>query len=286
MNSSQNKNTRKRTSASSSENKATRKKTSAGDATIYDDRHRRNAVAASHVYYNSTPNTTTPSNMTAPYNTQLYEPTPGMFNAVPRGVAPPLPLARPPTLQTPPPLNPASQAQAEQLALWNQRVDNADREFARQWAAAHEAHFNEQAPASHTASSENHTKLTDKKTRAKPSKTFLLEKYDGLPKSDPQCKVYLADGISKDELLSFPAFDNWVTKLQEWLAEQKDPSHRCHIDPYKLYEIRVQSVGRFGLNKKIGFVKLDAKVKSRGARQPRVVFLRGDSVACLVRCPL
>jgi ADP-sugar diphosphatase len=89
--------------------------------------------------------------------------------------------------------------------------------------------------------------------------------------------------LTRDDLLSFPAFKIWISTLQRSLAQQQNPSHEFHGDPYILRKIDVQSVDRFG-GGRLGFVKLKADVSnSSGEKLPGSVFLRGGSVGMLVR---
>ncbi len=103
-----------------------------------------------------------------------------------------------------------------------------------------------------------------------------------LPNSKPECSVRLTSDLSKDQLLSFPAFKTWVSTLQHSLSLQEDKSHVFHAAPYKLRNIDVQSVDFFG-GKHLGFIKLKAEVSNdEGEKLPGSVFLRGGSVGMLV----
>lgn len=89
--------------------------------------------------------------------------------------------------------------------------------------------------------------------------------------------------LTRDDLLSFPAFKTWLSTLQNSLARQSNPSHEFHDDPYVLRQIDIQAVDRFG-GGRLGFIKLKADVSNgRGEKLPGSVFLRGGSVAMLVR---
>ena len=104
-----------------------------------------------------------------------------------------------------------------------------------------------------------------------------------LPNSDPAVCVHLIPDLSKDQLLSFPAFKTWISTLQHSLSLQKQESHTFHSSPYILRKIDVQSVDFFG-GGKLGFVKLKAEVSNDdGEKLPGSVFLRGGSVGMLVR---
>ena len=103
-----------------------------------------------------------------------------------------------------------------------------------------------------------------------------------LPNSKPEVLVKLAPDISQDQLLSFPAFKNWLGGLRQALALQdSDKSHAFHKAPYRLRAIEVQAVDWFG--ERVGFLKLKAEVTTdHGEKLPGSVFLRGGSVGMLV----
>lgn len=97
-------------------------------------------------------------------------------------------------------------------------------------------------------------------------------------------EVELTKDISKDQLLNFAAFKNWMNTLQENLALQRtDPNHTFYKDPYVLRKIEIQSVDWFGASK-IGFVKLKAYIRNGTGKNdlPGIAFLRGGSVAMLM----
>jgi ADP-sugar diphosphatase len=103
-----------------------------------------------------------------------------------------------------------------------------------------------------------------------------------LPQSEPECTVKLTEGLSKDQLLSFPPFKTWISTLQHSLATQRSKDHTFHEAPYKLRKIDVQVVDFFG--SRIGFLKLQTDVSNdNGERLPGAVFMRGGSVGMLVR---
>jgi len=93
-----------------------------------------------------------------------------------------------------------------------------------------------------------------------------------LPGFDPACPVYLTSDLQQDQLLSFPAFKTWTNTLRHSLALQtSNPNHEFHKAPYKLREIRIQSVDWFGSGekKRLGFVKLQAQITNdEGAYLP------------------
>lgn len=106
-----------------------------------------------------------------------------------------------------------------------------------------------------------------------------------LPNSEPECPVQLVKGVSKEDLLSFRPFKDWISTLQKSLATQQSEGHAFHASPYKLRKIDIQSVDFFG-GSRIGFIKLKAEVTNdEGEKLPGAVFLRGGSVAMMVRMP-
>ncbi|KAK2624716.1 hypothetical protein QTJ16_005909 [Diplocarpon rosae] len=93
--------------------------------------------------------------------------------------------------------------------------------------------------------------------------------------------VKLVDGLSKDEVLAFPAFKNWIATLQSNMALQSNPKHTFHNSPYVLRDIRIQAIDRFG--KRIGFMKIVANItNSEGESLPGAILLRGASVGMMV----
>ncbi|KAF2086441.1 NUDIX family hydrolase [Saccharata proteae CBS 121410] len=103
----------------------------------------------------------------------------------------------------------------------------------------------------------------------------------GLP-SNPECPVHIPNDLTKEQLLNFPAFKNWISNLQHSLSLQKKPDHTFHQSPYKLRKIDVQSCDFFG-GERLGFVKLQAEVTNdNGEYLPGAVFLRGGSVGMLL----
>lgn len=103
-----------------------------------------------------------------------------------------------------------------------------------------------------------------------------------IPNSHPAVAVNLTPDISKDQLLSFPAFKAWLSTLQDSLSQQSSSKHAFHTSPYALRRIDVQAVDIFG-HGRIGFVKLKAEVSNdNGETLPGSVFLRGGSVGMLV----
>ena len=104
-----------------------------------------------------------------------------------------------------------------------------------------------------------------------------------LPNTSPEIRVHLTEELYKDQLLSFPAFKNWISTLQHSLSRQKNQAHTFNSAPYKLRSINIQAVDFFG-GGRLGFVKLKAEVSNdNGETLPGSVFLRGGSVAMMVR---
>ena len=94
--------------------------------------------------------------------------------------------------------------------------------------------------------------------------------------------VHLTSDISKEQLLSFPAFKTWTNTIQHSLSTQQHKSHTFHSTPYKLRKIDIQAVDFFG-GQRIGFIKLKAEVSNdNGEKLPGSVFLRGGSVGMMV----
>lgn len=95
--------------------------------------------------------------------------------------------------------------------------------------------------------------------------------------------VTLTEDLSQDQLLSFPAFKTWISTLQHSLSTQQDQSHTFHACPYKLRSVSIQAVDFFG-GGRVGFIKLKAEISNDdGEKLPGSVFLRGGSVAMMVK---
>ena len=102
-----------------------------------------------------------------------------------------------------------------------------------------------------------------------------------LPNSQPEVQVNLTSDLSKDQLLAFPAFKNWISTLQHSLSLQQEKSHTFSAVPYALRKIDIQAVDFFGGNR-LGFVKLKAEVSNdNGESLPGSIFLRGGSVGMM-----
>lgn len=123
---------------------------------------------------------------------------------------------------------------------------------------------------------------------------------------DAAIQVYLPDTLtvaafiqllpyssSSKPAFTFPALRNWLFKLLKNLKLQEDENHPYHKHPYRLRGIDVQAVDWFSPTK-LGFMKIQAKIETdpylhEGAQDaeadwlPGAVFLRGGSVAMLVR---
>jgi ADP-sugar diphosphatase len=133
-------------------------------------------------------------------------------------------------------------------------------------------------PISSTISFKSARKLVNLLTRPN---TRIMSTFT-LPDSSPECPVHLTSDLTKDQLLSFPAFKTWSKTLQHSLKQQENKNHTFHETPYKLRSINIQSVDFFG-GERIGFIKLKAEVSNDdGEKFPGSVFLRGGSVAMLV----
>ncbi|TVY82047.1 Nudix hydrolase 14-like chloroplastic protein, partial [Lachnellula suecica] len=100
---------------------------------------------------------------------------------------------------------------------------------------------------------------------------------------DTQVSVQLCDDLTKDQLLEFPAFKGWLSRLQSNLSLQhKYTAHEFHSSPYALRSLKIQAIDRFGASR-LGFVKFTASItNNEGESLPGAVFLRGPSVGMLV----
>ena len=106
-----------------------------------------------------------------------------------------------------------------------------------------------------------------------------------LPNASPPVSIHLTPDLSRDQLLSFPAFKTWISTLQHSLALQGNNDHTFNSAPYILRRIDIQSVDFFG-GGRIGFIKLKAEVSNdNGEKLPGSVFLRGGSVGMMVNFP-
>lgn len=106
-----------------------------------------------------------------------------------------------------------------------------------------------------------------------------------LPETSPPCRVQLTDNITRDELLSYPAFKTWHKTIIHSLSLQSKSNHEFHKSPYTLRQITLQSVDWFGSGdkKRLGFVKFQAQITNdKGEYLPGAVFMRGGAVAMLL----
>ncbi|MCJ1428090.1 hypothetical protein MMC29_005998 [Sticta canariensis] len=103
-----------------------------------------------------------------------------------------------------------------------------------------------------------------------------------LPNSVPEVPVHLTPDLTKEQLLSFPAFNTWISTLQRSLSTQSQKSHTFHDAPYNLRKIDIQAADFFG-GQRVGFIKLKAEVSNNhGEKLPGSVFLRGGSVGMML----
>ena len=105
-----------------------------------------------------------------------------------------------------------------------------------------------------------------------------------LPDVSPQVDVTIPSNVTRDQLLAFRPFKNWLSTIQKSIAEQQtNATHPFHNDgPYWLRHIDVHSVQWAG--PRILFVLMEAMVQNPEKSQPLpgIVFLRGGSVAILM----
>ncbi|KAH9866731.1 hypothetical protein J1614_008424 [Plenodomus biglobosus] len=141
--------------------------------------------------------------------------------------------------------------------------------------------------------------------------TLALQEFNGEDLT-PSVQVYLPHNLRPREFLrlftsststskpafTFPALQNWFSKLNQNLKLQDHEDHPFHKHPYRLREIEIQAVDWFWRNKpdkedKLGFMKIQAKIETdpyvhdgeenkRADGLPGAVFLRGGSVAMLI----
>jgi len=93
-------------------------------------------------------------------------------------------------------------------------------------------------------------------------------------------------GLTKEKVLGFTAFQNWIRTLQTSLRRQDFTTHTFADDPYYLRWIQIQAFDEFEIKgtKRVLFIKLFAQVTTESGNEflPGVVFLRGGSVAILM----
>lgn len=133
-----------------------------------------------------------------------------------------------------------------------------------------------------TSTISKHSRLS--RTTAHPKCTIARMLSFTLSNWSPSVQVSLPENLSRDQLLSFRPFKEWLETLKTSLHAQSEDSHAFHKDAYKLQSITVQAVDFFGSGSRIGFVKLTSKI-ANGNREtlPASILLRGGSVAMLVR---
>ncbi|KIX10256.1 uncharacterized protein Z518_01337 [Rhinocladiella mackenziei CBS 650.93] len=104
-----------------------------------------------------------------------------------------------------------------------------------------------------------------------------------LPDSNPSIPITHPSSLTKDQLLTFPAFKLWLGTLQKSLSLQyTSQAHPFHFSPYALRSVAIQSVDFF-LGDRLGFLKLKATVTNdAGEHLPGAVFMRGGSVTMLI----
>ncbi|KAF3904235.1 hypothetical protein ABW21_db0208493 [Orbilia brochopaga] len=107
--------------------------------------------------------------------------------------------------------------------------------------------------------------------RAMSTTHTLPELYNSVPVTVPPHIC-----LTTSELLAFPAFKAWISRLTASLRSENNP------DSYRLVSLDVTNVVRFG-SSKLGFVMLNAVVKDAEDKTslPGAVLLRGPSVAIL-----
>jgi ADP-sugar diphosphatase len=114
--------------------------------------------------------------------------------------------------------------------------------------------------------------------------TFKLDIFD--PPVDVRI---LTNHVTEEQLMSWSPFTNWAKTLKESLEMQTqldhtEEKHPFHEFPYTVRSVDIQAVDWFG--KKLGFVKLTAKIQNEATPKPQTlpgaVFLRGGSVAMLM----
>lgn len=93
-------------------------------------------------------------------------------------------------------------------------------------------------------------------------------------------------GLTKEKVLGFTAFQNWIGTLQTSLRRQGSTTHTFANGPYYLRWIQIQAFDEFEIKgtKRVLFIKLFAQVTTESEEEflPGVVFLRGGSDAILM----
>ena len=83
----------------------------------------------------------------------------------------------------------------------------------------------------------------------------------------------------------FPALREWLSRLLDTLSTQNDMRHPFHAHPYALRKLDIEAVDWFSKGR-LGFMKIQSTIENDeqdGNWIPGAVFLRGGSVAVLVR---
>ena len=131
-----------------------------------------------------------------------------------------------------------------------------------------------------------------------PPPALYLDAFDG-QKLDHSVPVYLPWNLSVQEFqelvrplkpgekapFKFPALRNWLSKLLKTLDTQQDEAHAYHKSRYELLALKVEAADWF-FKGRLGFMKIQSRIRSGlddGDWIPGAVFLRGGSVAILVR---
>jgi len=110
--------------------------------------------------------------------------------------------------------------------------------------------------------------------------SFILQDFT------PPIEIKSVHKISQTTLQNFPPFKKWSIEMKKSLSEQyTKPEHPFKSSPYILRSIEIQSIDEFKTGK-IGFLKLKVDISNdRGESLPGIIFMRGGSVAMLVRPP-
>lgn len=141
-------------------------------------------------------------------------------------------------------------------------------------------HLSNPQPSSHFIST---TKFRSFNAHAAKMSTFTLPSNNSSSSRSTPTTVSIPAELTQQQLLSFPAFNNWLETLQHNLSLQgSNKQHEFYDAPYELKSITVQAVDWFG-HGRMGFLKMTAEIKNaKGERLPGSVFLRGGSVGMLV----
>lgn len=100
--------------------------------------------------------------------------------------------------------------------------------------------------------------------------------------------VTIPHGITREKLLEFKPFTNWLDAMQKSIRGQCDPEHPFHgkKERYSLKSIDIKAVEFFEncTPSRIGFILMETVVQNHKDEKPLpgIVFLRGGSVAILM----